>query len=264
MRCSMLFGRTTELNQVNTRGVERILRAARTPFDRLHDYPAVFRFRAGHRVCLKKYMKTSTDFFFPDGRSPRGLPAWRFFRRTWGAGSDRDGRERGEVRNFDFALLLDRGGSGDAVCRDFHDAFYYGSRARSVPEYLKLRFDEKTRGFNAISFAVMTVFSSGVSMYAMGKLLQLLLGWNFTAAILISALMCWHTHFWAGLPRRFTTRCCSLPDRDGIYPLVYLGLRDVGGWNGLKTRIANDAMVHSWKYMGTQAKTRWAWSGSEC
>src|SRR5256885_2639789 len=46
--------------------------------------------------------------------------------------------------------------------------FYYGSRARSVPEYLKLRFDEKTRGFNALTFAVMTVFSSGISMYAMG------------------------------------------------------------------------------------------------
>src|ERR671936_111475 len=52
--------------------------------------------------------------------------------------------------------------------------FYYGSRARSVPEYLKLRFDEKTRGLNAISFATMTVFSSGISMYAMGVLLQVL------------------------------------------------------------------------------------------
>ena len=39
--------------------------------------------------------------------------------------------------------------------------FYYGSRARSVPEYLRLRFDEKTRTLNAVSFAVMTVFSSG-------------------------------------------------------------------------------------------------------
>ena len=57
--------------------------------------------------------------------------------------------------------------------------FYYGSRARSVPEYLKLRFDEKTRTLNAVSFAAMTVFSSGISMYAMGKLLNLLLGWNF-------------------------------------------------------------------------------------
>ena len=45
--------------------------------------------------------------------------------------------------------------------------FYYGSKARSVPEYLKLRFDEKTRAFNAISFAVMTIFSSGISMYAL-------------------------------------------------------------------------------------------------
>src|SRR5438552_11010054 len=65
--------------------------------------------------------------------------------------------------------------------------FYYGSRARSVPEYLKLRFDEKTRGLNAMSFAAMTVFSSGVSMYAMGKLLQLLLGWDFTFSVLMSA-----------------------------------------------------------------------------
>src|SRR5258707_10818900 len=50
--------------------------------------------------------------------------------------------------------------------------FYYGSRARSVPEYLRLRFDEKTRALNAISFAIMTVFSSGISMYAMARLLQ--------------------------------------------------------------------------------------------
>ena len=63
--------------------------------------------------------------------------------------------------------------------------FYYGSRARSVPEYLKLRFDEKTRGFNALTFAVMTVFSSGISMYAMGALLALLLGWNIHASIVV-------------------------------------------------------------------------------
>ena len=67
--------------------------------------------------------------------------------------------------------------------------FYYGSRARSVPEYLKLRFDEKTRGFNAITFAAMTVFSSGISMYAMGALLSLLLGWNVNVSIVVSALV---------------------------------------------------------------------------
>ena len=71
----------------------------------------------------------------------------------------------------------------------FHDAVLLRFAARSVPEYLKLRFDEKTRGFNAISFAVMTVLSSGISMYAMGLLLETLLGWDFNFSILISALI---------------------------------------------------------------------------
>ena len=53
--------------------------------------------------------------------------------------------------------------------------FYCGSKARSVPEYLRLRFDEKTRALNALTFAAMTVFSSGISMYALGKLFQLVL-----------------------------------------------------------------------------------------
>ena len=61
--------------------------------------------------------------------------------------------------------------------------FYYGSKARSVPEYLKLRFDEKTRAFNAFSFAVMTIFSSGISMYALGLLLHLVLGWSFNMSV---------------------------------------------------------------------------------
>ena len=52
--------------------------------------------------------------------------------------------------------------------------FYYGSKARSVPEFLRMRFDEKTRAVNAFSFAIMTVFSSGISMYAMALLIQTL------------------------------------------------------------------------------------------
>ena len=88
--------------------------------------------------------------------------------------------------------------------------FYYGSRARSVPEYLKLRFDEKTRGFNAITFAGMTVLSSGISMYALAKLLELMLGWNFHVERRWSRpSSCWPTSSSAGSPRRSTTRCCS-------------------------------------------------------
>src|SRR5260370_3996526 len=90
--------------------------------------------------------------------------------------------------------------------------FYYGSRARSVPEYLRLRFDEKTRGLNAVSFAIMTIFSSGISMYAIAKLIQTLhvfdgefqrLGinssWIFDFAILISAIVVLVYTFLGGL-----------------------------------------------------------------
>jgi len=130
--------------------------------------------------------------------------------------------------------------------------FYYGSRARSVPEYLKLRFDEKTRGVNAVSFAVMTVFSSGVSMYAMGKLLQLLLGWNFNAAIIVSALIVLAYTFLGGLTSAIYNEVLQFfLIVIGFIPLVLLGLKDVGGWDGLKARIGNDAMVHSWKYLGS-------------
>src|SRR5947199_8187664 len=77
--------------------------------------------------------------------------------------------------------------------------FYYGSKARSVPEYLKLRFDEKTRGLNAIMFAVMTVFSSGISMYALGLMFQLALGWSFTASVILSATIVLIYTFLGGL-----------------------------------------------------------------
>ena len=73
--------------------------------------------------------------------------------------------------------------------------FYYGSRARSVPEYLKLRFDEKTRAFNALTFAGMTVFSSGISMYALGLLFQLVLGGASPLPFCFPPRSFWYTPF---------------------------------------------------------------------
>src|SRR2546423_2791252 len=77
--------------------------------------------------------------------------------------------------------------------------FYYGSRARSVPEYLKLRFDEKTRGLNALTFACMTIFSSGISMYALGLLLRLALCWSFATSVICSAVIVLAYTFLGGL-----------------------------------------------------------------
>ena len=77
--------------------------------------------------------------------------------------------------------------------------FYYGSKARSVPEFLKLRFDEKTRGLNAITFAVMTVFSSGISLYALAKLLEVILHWDFDVSIWLAATIVMIYTFLGGL-----------------------------------------------------------------
>src|SRR6266478_4278601 len=97
-----------------------------------------FAFVLGIGVALKGSMKTSTDFFL----AGRAIPAW--------------------VAGLAF---MSANLGAQEVIGIFMMPFYYGSRARSVPEYLRLRFDEKTRGLNAISFAVMTIFSSGISMY---------------------------------------------------------------------------------------------------
>ncbi|MDZ7374236.1 MAG: sodium:solute symporter family protein [candidate division KSB1 bacterium] len=65
--------------------------------------------------------------------------------------------------------------------------FYYSSRIKSVPGYLKLRFDEKTRVLNAIAFAVMTLLVSGINLYAMALVLHTFLGWNWDISMWASA-----------------------------------------------------------------------------
>src|ERR1051325_6210332 len=134
-----------------------------------------FVFVLGIGVMLKRYMKTSTDFFL----AGRSIPAWitglAFISANLGAqeviGMGASGAKYGIMTSHFYWV-----GAIPAMVfvGVFMMPFYYGSRARSVPEYLKLRFDEKTRGLNAVSFAVMTVFSSGVSMFAMAKLIMLL------------------------------------------------------------------------------------------
>src|ERR1700750_1423978 len=132
-----------------------------------------FAFVLGIGFALKRYMKTSKDFF----QAGPCLPAWicglAFISANLGAqeiiGMGASGAKYG-ISTSHFYWI----GAIPAMVflGVFMMPFYYGSRARSVPEYLRLRFDEKTRAFNAISFALMTVCSSGISMYAMGKLLQ--------------------------------------------------------------------------------------------
>jgi len=141
--------------------------------------------------------------------------------------------------------------------------FYYGSRARSVPEYLRLRFDEKTRGLNAISFAVMTLFSSGISMYAMGRLFQLFLGWDINYSIIIAALVVLAYTFLGGLTSSIYNEVVQFfLIVFGFLPLAVLGLMGAGGWTGLQARLADvsasrgftpGVMTQSWQHLGSAA-----------
>src|SRR5712691_3500332 len=135
-------------------------------------------FVVGIGFTLRKYLKSSSDFL----TSGRSIPAWvtglAFISANLGAlelvGMAASGAKYGIATSHFYWV-----GAIPAMIflAVFMMPFYYGSKARSVPEYLKMRFDEKTRGLNAILFAVMTVFSSGISMYALGQMFQLAFGW---------------------------------------------------------------------------------------
>jgi SSS family solute:Na+ symporter len=219
-----------------------------------------FVFVLGIGFALKRYMKTSTDFFL----SGRSIPAWitglAFISANLGAqeviGMGASGAKYGIATSHFYWV-----GAIPAMVfvGVFMMPFYYGSRARSVPEYLKLRFDEKTRGLNAISFATMTVFSSGISMYAMGLLLQTLLGWDFNFSVLMSAVIVLLYIFLGGLTSAIYNEVLQFfLIVLGFLPLVFLGLKDAGGWSGLQARLgvvatqhgfASGAWSQSWKFM---------------
>lgn len=223
-----------------------------------------FTFVLGIGFVLKRHMRTSNDFFL----SGRLIPAWvaglAFLSANLGAqeviGMAASGAKYGIMTSHFYWVGAIPAMVFVAV---FMMPFYYGSKARSVPEYLKLRFDEKTRALNAVTFAVMTVFSSGISMYAMALLLNLILGWDFNVSVWLSAIIVLLYISLGGLTSAIYNEVMQFfLIVAGFTPLVYLGLRDVGGWSGLQARLAEvstaqgyapGAFSHSWQYMGSAA-----------
>jgi solute:Na+ symporter, SSS family len=217
-----------------------------------------FAFVLGIGFALKRYMRTSNDFFL----AGRSIPAWvcglAFISANMGAqeviGMGASGAKYGIVTSHFYWI-----GAIPAMCfvAIFMMPFYYGSKARSVPEYLRLRFDEKTRAVNAFSFAFMTVFSSGISMYAMALLIQALGlfkgilpdAYVFHVSILLSAVIVLVYIFLGGLTSAIYNEVLQFfLIVAGFVPLVWIGLRNVGGWHGIKQTLPA-AMTHSWRGM---------------
>lgn len=227
-----------------------------------------FAFVLGIGLALKRYMKTSSDFLL----SGRSIPAWvaglAFISANLGAqeviGMAASGAKYGlATAHFYWLGAI----PAMAFVGIFMMPFYYGSRARSVPEYLRLRFDEKTRALNALSFAAMTIMSSGISMYAMALLIENLhifdapvqaLGlprsWVFHLSILVSALITLGYVYLGGLTSAIYNEVLQFfLIVAGFFPLVWLGLQNVGGWDGLVAK-APEGFTQVWRGM-TSAET---------
>ena len=206
----------------------------------------------GIGFVLKRRMRASQDFLL----AGRSIPAWAaglaFIAANLGAqeviGMAASGAKYGWLTSHFYWVGAIPAMAFVAV---FMMPFYYGSRARSVPEYLRLRFDEKTRTFNAASFAVMTVLSSGISMFAMAKLFNLFLGWNMHASILLSALVVLGYIVLGGLTSAIYNEVLQFfLIVAGFTPLVWLGLRDVGGWSGMVARLP-EGFTSVWSSLGS-------------
>ena len=218
-----------------------------------------FVFVLGIGWFLRKHMKNANAFL----EAGRSMPAWvaglAFISTNLGAlevmGMTGSGMKYGMLTTHFYWI-----GAIPAMIflALFMMPFYYGSKARSVPEYLKLRYDEKTRALNAILFAVMTILASGISMYALAILLERVLGWDFNISLWVSAMIVLAYTYLGGLSSAIYNEVLQFfIIVIGLLPLVFLSLKDVGGWAGLKEGLtpaataggyAPDTFVTTWKY----------------
>ncbi len=231
------------------------------------DYTILLAYTAfviGIGFALRRYMKTSSDFFL----SGRSIPAWvtglAFISANLGAlelvGMAASGAKYGIATSHFYWV-----GAIPAMVflAVFMMPFYYGSKARSVPEYLKLRFDERTRCLNSITFAVMTVFASGISMNALAKLLNQLLGWNYNLSLWICSAVVLLYVFKGGLTSAIYTEVLQFfMIVLGFTPVVYLGLKDVGGWDAMTKTLASVAQDPSKLELADKTFAPEAWSSA--
>jgi SSS family solute:Na+ symporter len=133
--------------------------------------------------------------------------------------------------------------------------FYYGSKVRSVPEWLRRRYGREAHLFNAISFAVATVLISGVNLFALGLVLSLMLGWSINVAVVVAAAIVLGYITLGGLSSAIYNEVIQFfIIVTALGALVTVALIDVGGFSGLADRVRDsdlgEAGLHAWKGMG--------------
>jgi solute:Na+ symporter, SSS family len=207
-------------------------------------------------------IKSDLDFFL----SGRSLPAWitgiAFIAANLGAleilGQSANGAQYG-VPTVHYYWI----GAVPAMVflGLFMIPFYYGSKVRSVPEYLRLRFNEAAHAFNAATFAVATVLISGVNLFALALIIHLMLGWSIPLAILIAAALVLVYITLGGLTSAIYNEVLQFfVIVAALLPLTLVALHSVGGISGLKHKVENfkplgSPGLHAWQGLGIHHHT---------
>jgi solute:Na+ symporter, SSS family len=136
--------------------------------------------------------------------------------------------------------------------------FYYGAKVRSVPEYLRLRFNNPTHALNAATFAVATVLIAGVNLFALALIVNLMLGWSIEVAILVAAAIVLVYITLGGLTSAIYNEVLQFfIIVASLLPLTLIALHDVGGWSGLQDRVRESEIkeqgLHAWQGLGGSA-----------
>jgi SSS family solute:Na+ symporter len=207
-------------------------------------------------------IKSDLDFFL----SGRSLPAWitgiAFIAANLGAleilGQSANGAQYG-VPTVHYYWI----GAVPAMVflGLFMIPFYYGSKVRSVPEYLRLRFNEAAHAFNAATFAVATVLISGVNLFALALIIHLMLGWSIAVAILVAAALVLVYITLGGLTSAIYNEVLQFfVIVAALLPLTLVALHSVGGISGLKHKVENfkplgSPGLHAWQGLGIHHHT---------
>lgn len=215
------------------------------------DYSLValyFVFVLGIGWAAKRRVSSSIDFFL----SGRGLPSWvtglAFVAANLGAveiiGMSANGVQYGMQTMHYFWI-------GAVPAMVFLGIvmmpFYYGSKVRSVPEFMRRRFGPGAHLVNALSFAIAQLLIAGVNLILLATVVEALLGWPRWATLLIAAIIVLSYITLGGLSAAIYNEVLQFfVIVAGLAPLTVIGLRHVGGWNGLKEKVGEASHFSTW------------------
>jgi SSS family solute:Na+ symporter len=211
----------------------------------------------GIGFMARRYIHTGLDFFL----SGRSLPAWitglAFIAANLGAleilGMAANGAKYGAATVHFYWI-------GAVPAMVFLGIvmmpFYYGAKVRSVPEFLRLRFNDATHMLNSFSFAVATILIAGVNLFAMALVIRLLLGWPIPLSILLAAAIVLVYITLGGLSSAIYNEVLQFfVIVAALVPITVVGLKAVGGWSGLQHKVAGSKSLgtlalHPWQGIG--------------